>query len=74
MSFESFTFLNKSLYFFENVYKASKCPIFMKKTSIFLEIILKGPEFLEKASHHFKKASIPLKMSLKSLVIIEKVS
>jgi hypothetical protein len=28
----------------------------------------------EKASHHFKKASIPLKMYLKSLAILGKVS
>jgi hypothetical protein len=28
----------------------------------------------EKASHHFKKASIPLKMYLKSLAILEKAS
>jgi hypothetical protein len=39
----------------------------IKKTSIYLEIILKSPEFFEKASHHFKKVSIPLKMSSKSL-------
>jgi hypothetical protein len=41
--------------------------IIEKKTSIYLEIILKNLEFFEKASHHFKYASIPLKMSSKSL-------
>jgi hypothetical protein len=30
-------------------------------------------DMLEKATHHFKKASIPLKMYLKSLAILEKV-
>jgi hypothetical protein len=39
----------------------------MKKTSIYPEIILKSLEFFEKVSHHFKKASSPLKMSSKSL-------
>jgi hypothetical protein len=39
-----------------------------------LEIILKCLEFFEKAFHHFKKASISLKMSSKSLVIFEKAS
>jgi hypothetical protein len=33
----------------------SKCPTIMKKTSIYLEIILKSLEFFKKASHHFKK-------------------
>jgi hypothetical protein len=62
----------------------------MKKTSIYLELILKSLEFFEKASHHFKKASIPfqslvifvkaseasisLKMSSKSLVVFIKAS
>jgi hypothetical protein len=31
-------------------------------------------DIAEKASHHFKKASIPLKMYLKSLAILEKAS
>jgi hypothetical protein len=31
-------------------------------------------DIAEKASHHFKKASIPLKMHLKSLAILEKAS
>jgi hypothetical protein len=31
-------------------------------------------EIAEKAQHHFKKASIPLKMYLKSLAILEKAS
>jgi hypothetical protein len=39
----------------------------MKKTSIFLEIILKSPDY-------FTKASFPLKMSYKSLVIFAKAS
>jgi hypothetical protein len=43
----------------------------MKKTYIYLELIL---GFFEKASHHFKKASIPLKMSSKSLIIFVKAS
>jgi hypothetical protein len=30
--------------------------------------------YAEKASYHFKKASIPLKMYLKSLAILEKAS
>jgi hypothetical protein len=30
--------------------------------------------FVEKISHHFKKASIPLKMDLKSLAVLEKTS
>jgi hypothetical protein len=46
----------------------------MKKTTIYLEIILKSLEFFEKASRHFKKASIPLKMSSKSLVVFGKAS
>jgi hypothetical protein len=32
----------------------------------------KSLKFFEKASHHPKKASIPLKMYLKILVIVEK--
>jgi hypothetical protein len=40
----------------------------MKKTSTYLELILKSLEFFEKASHHFKKASI------QSLIIFVKVS
>jgi hypothetical protein len=34
--------------------------------------ILRGRDIAEKASHHFKKASTPLKMYLKSLTILEK--
>jgi hypothetical protein len=35
----------------------------------------KGHRYItEKISHHFKKASIPLKMYLKSLAILEKAS
>jgi hypothetical protein len=34
-----------------------------EKTTIYLEIVLKSLEFLEKASLYFKTASIPLKMS-----------
>jgi hypothetical protein len=46
----------------------------MKKSSIYLEVISKGLDFSEKASHHFKIASILLKMSLKSLSVFEKAS
>jgi hypothetical protein len=53
----------KSLFFFKKLQNLSKCPTRMKTTSIYLEIILKSPEFFEKASHHFKKVSILLKMS-----------
>jgi hypothetical protein len=44
------------------------------KTSSYLEIILKSLEFFEKVLHHFKKASISMKMSSKSLVIFIKAS
>jgi hypothetical protein len=37
-----------------------------------LEKNLKSLEFFEKALHHFKKASISLKMCLKSLKYFEK--
>jgi hypothetical protein len=43
----------------------------MKKALISLEIIFKASE---KALHHFRKASIPLKMSSISFVIFEKAS
>jgi hypothetical protein len=70
--------LYKCLNFFEHTFEKpqnlSKCPTIIKKTSIYLEIILKSYEFFEKASQHFKKASIPLKLSLKSLVIFVKAS
>jgi hypothetical protein len=70
--------LYKCLNFFEHTFEKpqnlSKCPTIMKKTSIYLEIILKSYEFFEKASKHFKKASVPLKLSLKSLVIFVKAS
>jgi hypothetical protein len=47
----------------------------MRKTSIYLELILKSLEFFEKkASHHFKKPSILLNMSSKSHVISKKAS
>jgi hypothetical protein len=46
----------------------------MKKTSIYLEIIVKSLEFFEKASHHLKKAAISMKMSSKWLVIFTKAS
>jgi hypothetical protein len=45
-------------------------PHIARKASIFLESL----RFFEKASHHFNKASILLKMYLKSLAILEKVS
>jgi hypothetical protein len=32
-----------------------------EKTSIYLDMNLKSLKFFEKASHHFEKASIPLK-------------
>jgi hypothetical protein len=44
----------------------------MKITSIHLIIFLKSHEFFEKASHHFKKVLILLKMSSKRLVVFEK--
>jgi hypothetical protein len=53
----------KSLEIFQNVPR----PTLMKKTSIYLEIILKSLELFEKASSHFKKPTISLKMSSKSL-------
>jgi hypothetical protein len=78
MSFKSLTFLNKSLHFFEKVFKK---PRNLSTTSPINEKNLhlsgnnfKKPEFFEKASHHFKKVSIPLKMSSKSLVIFIKTS
>jgi hypothetical protein len=46
----------------------------VNETSIYLEIILKSLKFFEKAPHHFIKASIPLILSSKSLVIFEKAS
>jgi hypothetical protein len=52
--------------YLKNLEISSKCPTLMKKTSIYLEIIKKSLEFFEKASHHFKIASIPLKISSKS--------
>jgi hypothetical protein len=44
------------------------------KSLVYLEIIIKSLEFFEKALHHFKKASIPMKMSSKRLVIFEESS
>jgi hypothetical protein len=38
------------------------------------DIAEKASRLFKKASRHFKKASIPLKMSLKSLAILEKAS
>jgi hypothetical protein len=61
----------------ENVFKKpqnpSKCPTLMKKTSIYLEIILKSLEFFEKASHYLK-AQILMKISSKSFVVFIKAS
>jgi hypothetical protein len=45
-------------------------PHITRKASIFLESL----GFLEKASHHFIKASILLKMYFKGLAILGKVS
>jgi hypothetical protein len=82
MSFKSLTFLNKSLHFFEKVFKKprnlsttspSTSPINEKNLHLSGNNF-KKPEFFEKASHHFKKVSIPLKMSSKSLVIFIKTS
>jgi hypothetical protein len=60
MPYKILTFLNKSVHYFENVFKKlrklSKCPTLMKKTSIHLKIILKSLDFFEKTSHHFKKS------------------
>jgi hypothetical protein len=44
----------------------------MKKASISLEISLKSLDHFEKTSHHFENASIPLKISSKSILIFEK--
>jgi hypothetical protein len=46
----------------------------MTRTSISLEIILKASDFLKKPQITFKKSSVPLKMSSKSLVIFIKAS
>jgi hypothetical protein len=39
--------------------------------SVYLKIILKSLRFFEKPLHHFKEASIPLKIASKSLVMFE---
>jgi hypothetical protein len=73
MSFKSLTFRNKTLPFLENVFK--KASIYFKMSHINEKKFhlsrnnLKKPEFFEKASHRFKKTSILLKMSKKSLKI-----
>jgi hypothetical protein len=54
--------------------KSLKTSHINEKTSIYLEIILTCLGFFEKALHHFKKASITLKISSKSLVIFEEAS
>jgi hypothetical protein len=43
---------------------------------LFIIVFCRGghTDMAEKASHHFKKASIPLKMYLKSLAILEKAT
>jgi hypothetical protein len=68
----------KSLFFSENVFKKSqnlsKCPTLMKNIFIFLEIFSKSLVIFEKALHHFKKASILLKMSSKRLRFLIKAS
>jgi hypothetical protein len=50
--------------------KTSKCLKLLEKPQFFF----KSLGFIEKASHHFNKASILLKMYFKSLAILEKVS
>jgi hypothetical protein len=74
MSFKSLTFLNKSFHFIENVLeslskKASKSFKMsqINEKCLHLSVHLKSLEFFETTSHHFKKASSPLKMSSKSL-------
>jgi hypothetical protein len=42
------------------------------KASISLEIILKSLEFFEKALHHFKISSLPMKMSSKIFIFLIK--
>jgi hypothetical protein len=62
---------SKSLLKASKSFKTSQSNV---KSSFYLEINLKSLEFFEKAIHHFKKASVILKMSQKSLVIFEKAS
>jgi hypothetical protein len=74
---------NSSLHFCENVFKKSrnfyKSLTFIIKSFHFAENVLKEPQnlsksltLLEKVTDHFEKASILLKMCLKSLVVFER--
>jgi hypothetical protein len=63
---------SKSLKIYQNVGRWSG--VRGVEASIYVEIIWKNLEFLEKALYHFKKASIPLKSTSKCLVVFKKAS